>query len=83
MTPILKRRKIQECPYCKGKFEPHRAGQLFCTAAHQKAWHKERAQMLEAQLEQERERWNVERDALVREIAELRKELEREDERKC
>ena len=77
MTLILKRRKAQECPYCKGKFEPHRTGQIFCTAAHQKAWHRERVQMLENELAQARESWHAERDEMVREIAELRRELER------
>lgn len=72
-------RKPRACPYCHRTFTPHRGGQVFCTAAHQKAWHKERVPMLEAQnirleeqLEHERAQWRAEREELIREIAALR-----------
>ena len=71
MFTIQKKIVYLVCPYCETKFQPKRAGQVFCTSAHQKAWHKERAARLEEQLEHERERWRAEREELIREIAAL------------
>ena len=72
MFTFTKKFKLLVCPYCETKFEPKRAGQVFCTAAHQKAWHKERVARLEEQLEHERAQWRAEREELIREIAALR-----------
>ena len=73
--------KARPCPYCQREFTPHRAGQVFCTSAHQKAWHKEAPQRhaqevgyLRGVLARERAAWARERDELVREIQRLKGE---------
>ena len=71
--------KPRPCPYCQREFVPYRAGQVFCTSAHQKAWHKEAPQRhareveyLRGVLAQERAAWAKERDEFVREIQRLK-----------
>ena len=73
--------KARPCPYCQREFIPHRAGQVFCTSTHQKAWHKEAPQRhareveyLRGALARERAAWAKERDELVREIQRLKGE---------
>lgn len=82
MAEIVQRANLGKtrcCPYCEKEFTIKRTGQTFCSSEHQRKWHSTAVPRLEAQLlalheahAQERERWHVERDALIKEISELK-----------
>jgi hypothetical protein len=62
------------CLWC-GKITPMRKDQRFCCPAHRAAFSRASAELLHAELVLERSRWQREREELLREIADLRRQL--------
>jgi len=62
------------CVWC-GKIQPMRADQRFCCPAHRAALSRASTGLIHDELILERRQWHIDRDELLREIADLRRQL--------
>lgn len=77
---------VMPCTYCQKLFKPKRAWQKFCCPAHAEMFRryghgtvvgllKQENQNLRERLALERELWRIERDGLIHELGECRREI--------